>query len=582
MPRKLISITLTFLILASMVIPVAAASSINCSFNGSKVTISWNLDDNMTVKIIRDGADYKAFTNTKSGSFSVVETSTGVHTYRANAINSSNGISATTNCSVTGTGKPTISLEFINNHGTATSNERIYNWVKIYNLGATTLDLNKMKIRYFYTVDGEPGAAKSDPNNGQEKIESSDGRINPNYIFNENNQIKDVLVKDSIKMKFTKMAVPVPKADYYCDTYFENSESPIYSAYSLRLQPAFHKKNLTNAESDGAAGKNYIRNYDLTNDYSFNNSENICVYYDDELIWGNEPFVKLNAPTNLTAELSAIKNVNLSWTASMGAQSYIVYRSESSGGIYNEIPTDTITTDTNFVDTTVPNPTGSTGKQYFYKVVAVYNKILSDYSDFDDVIIYPYDDSCEYWTLSNHIISNKNQTDFALGTYIPVAFKIVLKKDITNPTIYLENLLLNIDTTLGHQLEVKLVSEKDANMTKLLKATLKDSAEDLTESPLESAVSIIRTEQSNEQNNVQKLVVNGNSYEKGNIIYVEFVLKVSASSEVLEEERGIYKYYNKDYNLKFTMTGNPDGSPNPVTSNFCNLTVKIVKPDKLK
>ncbi len=667
MPKKLISITLTFLVIISMVIPTfATAPYVNCSLSeGSKVTITWSLNQSRTIKIYRDGANFKTFNNTQNGSFEIQETVIGSHIYRAEAINPGGQDYKSDTITVTGgTGKPVIRLEFINKHGTSTSVERIYNWVRIFNLGSTNLDLSKMKIRYFYTVDGEPSAVNVnpvDPNRGQQKVEISDARINPNYSFNEDNQIKDVLIPNSVFMNFNRM-VPAAKnnenlivSDYYCDTYFKDlpSDGKIFCGYSIKLQPAFNKKNLTNEECNSGSG--YIRNYNPQNDYSFDptaadwkENKNICVYYDDELIWGNEPGVKLNAPTDLTASYNDSQNVELSWTGSQEAQSYIVYRSEDNNS--NFIPIATGVVGTSFVDRDITTPTNPTAKSYFYKVVAVYNearssdsniaeatisgiplsaptnltavltnikdvtlnwtaskdaqsykvyrslssngtyseiaagvtattyadtapaisestgrkcyykvvafynKIQSDDSNIADVTIFKYGSTKE-WDWSYNIISKKNKTDFALGTYIPVAFRLHLKQDTNDPTINLVKELNN--------LEAKYVSKNDTTGSYLLKTL-------------------------GVPNN--KIKISNNSIEfngdftAGTIITVEFVLKVSPNNNALVD--GINKYYNKLYNLNFTIQGNIDGETKTKSADDLghpiSLDVMIVKPDKLK
>ena len=396
MPKKLISITLTFvIILISMVIPIYATSpSVTCSVSeGSKVTITWGGNPSR-LQIFRDNVLFKDFQNNiQNGSkLSFIETAAGTHTYTAKAFSSDNS-SATATCTVVGTGKSSIRLEFINKHGTSTSVERIYNWVRIYNDGSNDIDLSKLKIRYFYTVDGEPSAAKSDANNGQKKEESSDARTNPTQeYFQYPNGNKDKSFINSTRMKFTKMfpvyknSAGITTADYYCDTYFENpgSEGKIPSAsYSLTLQPAF-KKIVNDYESNSGNGAGFIKYYDPRNDYSFDSTatdwkenENICVYYDDQLIWGNEPIVKLNTPTNLTAEFINFSNVTLNWTASTGAQSYKVYKSESISGTYSQIANGV--TGTTYVDSTVQIE--NTPRTYYYKVVAVYNTVTSDNSN---------------------------------------------------------------------------------------------------------------------------------------------------------------------------------------------------------
>ena len=72
------------------------------------------------------------------------------------------------------------------------------------------------------------------------------------------------------------------------------------------------------------------------------------------------------APTGLTAFAAGIGRVGLTWTASVFATSYNVYRATSSGGTYTMISTPGTVTGTSYVDSTA---TGSA--TYYYKVSAV-------------------------------------------------------------------------------------------------------------------------------------------------------------------------------------------------------------------
>jgi fibronectin type 3 domain-containing protein len=74
------------------------------------------------------------------------------------------------------------------------------------------------------------------------------------------------------------------------------------------------------------------------------------------------------APANFTATVGSIK-VNLSWTASQNATSYIIKRSEKSGGTYTKIAT---VQTSNYTDTSVTN-----GTTYYYVVSAVKNDVES-------------------------------------------------------------------------------------------------------------------------------------------------------------------------------------------------------------
>lgn len=396
MARKvmLFILILTLPFAVGLLTPAFAAEKpvwINCSVSqlDSKVTIEWGgIPTIREIKIIRDGSVFKDFTNVPSnGSYSVVETLKDSHRYKAIAYKPDGGQLESKEYRVTGTGEPKIKLEFINNYKgqDEKSVERVYNWVKIENLGSTDLDLSQMIIRYFFTIDGEPKAAKDDPNNGQEKVEASDQRINPNYEYNDGQNRDILLLSQSIYMMFTRVSEPVEtKVDYFCETYFTNTKCKINSGYNLKIQPAFHKQKLENNETD-AGGVNYIRNYDLTNDYSYNNSDNIAVYYENKLIWGNDPTVI--APKNLSAKLSDFTNVKLKWDASAGADSYTVLRSESGDGTFSPVISGIKGTSYN---DKIPMPSGNDGKSYYYKVVANYGKIVSKDSNVASVTAYKF------------------------------------------------------------------------------------------------------------------------------------------------------------------------------------------------
>lgn len=570
MPRKAIAITLTFLLIISIVIPTfASAPFVNCSVSeGNKVTISWGLNQSRTVKIYRDGLYFITFTNTQNGSFDIKETMAGEHKYRAEAINPGGQDYKRSEVTVIGTGKPSIRLEFINQNGAGTSVERIYNWVKIHNMGSTALELSKLKIRYFYTIDGEPSAAVSDPNNGQQKVEISDARINPNYSFSEDNQIKDVLVKDSVKMSFSKIPIPIEKADYYCDTYFENlpSNGKLYSAYSIKLQPAFNKKNLTNYESIGGSG--FIKNYNPTNDYSFDSSasnwkenRNICVYYEDQLIWGNDPLsVAPEAPTMLTAKLED-KAIKLEWLATKGAQTYKVLRSDNIKGNFTIISSNI--TGTNYLDSSLPNTLEENGKRYYYKVIGVSNGLESKSSNVASVIMYPYVETDLGFLRYNVINKSKSPLiDFALGAYVPITIELKLSGDTTvNPKFSIDE---------------KLVSKAIyGEISQPFKASIINN---MGVKAYANSVLIPEKDIDKSKNNEIKII---KSYDKDTIIKLEVVTKISATNQVLNA--GIEKYYDKLYKLNFTISA--DSHVGLVSKDkslkSILLNIKVSNPNKL-
>lgn len=406
MLKKIISFTLTFLIIIYMAVPTYANNNwVNCNVDDEgKVTLEWNSEFGISeLRIIRSGVIFKSFTVNvpNSGSFSFTETKEGIFDYEVRIYGSigwmDNILFAKTEqkISVKGTGKPKIWLDFVNAYTNDPNNTvyyppvaRVKNWVNIKNIGTTDLELSKLMIRYFYTIDGEPSTVKyTFPNNGQQKAEESDGKINPTEPYTEYAVgRKDIQEKSSIRMNFLKIPFNVTNennqvvADYICETYFEGTTEKIDSAYYLRLQPAFDKKNLSSIESNHEIIDTYIRNYDLSNDFSFNNNQNIAVYYDGEKIWGLDPTVI--APKNLTGNYINYK-IELDWDDSPGASGYTVYKSESRDGEFRKIAVNIDRT--NYTDTDVEMPNQSVGKKYYYKVVAHYNKIFSDDSNIVEV-----------------------------------------------------------------------------------------------------------------------------------------------------------------------------------------------------
>ena len=389
-----------------MAVPTYAINNnwVNCNVDDEgKVTIGWNSEYGISeLRIIRSGVTFKSFTQNvpNSGSFSLTETETGTFDYEVMIYGRigwmDNILFAKTQqkLSVKGTGKPKIWLDFVNAYTNDPNNTvyyppvaRVKNWVNIKNIGTTDLDLNKLMIRYFYTIDGEPSTVKDTfPNNGQQKAEESDGRINPIEPYTEYAVgRRDIQAKDSIRMDFLKIPFNVTNengkvvADYICETYFESTTDKVDSAYYLKLQPAFDKKNLTSIESDHERDT-YIRNYDLTNDFSFNNNQNIAVYYDGVKIWGLDPTVIV--PKNLTGKYINYK-IELDWDDSPGASGYTVYKSESRDGEFRKIAVNI--DKSNYTDSDVEMPNQSVGKKYYYKVVAHYNKIFSDESNIAEV-----------------------------------------------------------------------------------------------------------------------------------------------------------------------------------------------------
>ena len=361
--KKIVSIFLTFTFLVSIMLPVFAADSSSVSttvdtVNSSKVNFSWN--NAVKLYIYRDGVLFKSCEqNANNGTYDTIETASGQHKYRAEIINNSGTKYVSDTVSVTGTGKPVISLQYSNNGVVANEVPRLYPWFKIYNYGSQALDLKKLKVRYWFTMNDGPV-----PNINSDQG-SSDSKLNP--IISSNNPLdaRDIQVKEHAFLTFTKMANAAPKADYYCDIQYSTAcTDSLYSGYILGgdagVQPSFIKQL--------SAGQDAYRNYKQGDDYSFDatatswkENKNICVYYDGQLIWGTPPD-SLSAPANLTG--SAIDNsISLKWDAVNGADKYAIYRQDPNSGVFKLLGYSNLT---NYVDTSI-----DMGVTYQYKVCAV-------------------------------------------------------------------------------------------------------------------------------------------------------------------------------------------------------------------
>ncbi|PYG85638.1 fibronectin type 3 domain-containing protein [Ruminiclostridium sufflavum DSM 19573] len=485
MLKKLLSFTLAILIMIYMAVPVYAEDTVwlRCTAGDEgRMTIEWESTTAIKeLRIYRSGDEFKSYTVgiPNKDAYTFTETDDGTYTYKVKLLGEKDKILASSDdYSVTGTGKPKIWLDFVDANKGEALTARVRNWVNIDNQGTTDLDLTKLMIRYFYTIDGEPGIVDGKfPNSGQQKAEESDGKLNPSKVYTEYPlERKNIQAKESIRMNFTKIPFDVTSnngsvvADYVCDTYFAETSEKLNGGYTLKLQPAFDKKNLTNLEGET------IRNYNLLNDYSYNNSNNIAVYYDGEKIWGNDPTVI--APKDLKGEYKDFK-IELDWTDSPGATGYTVYRSDSRDGVFRKIAVKIPYS--NYTDSAIELPNQSVGKKYFYKVVANYNNIVSDESNIAEVDVSelkaPANLTAKIVDIKNVELSweaseyatqyNIYRSESAEGYYSPI------KTGVTG-TVFVDNTTTAEDIRKTYYYKVKAAAQNSGN---LIESDFSDFAE---------------------------------------------------------------------------------------------------------
>ncbi|WP_408895134.1 glycosyl hydrolase [Paenibacillus taichungensis] len=142
------------------------------------------------------------------------------------------------------------------NGNTSVSTNGISPKFKVVNTGNSAIQLSDVKLRYYYTIDGEEAQSFwSDW--------ASIGSAN-------------------VTSKFVKLATPVAGADYVLEVSFTSSAGTLNAGQSAEIQARFSKNNWSN--------------YNQANDYSFKasgtqfaNNEQVTGYINGQLVWGIEP-----------------------------------------------------------------------------------------------------------------------------------------------------------------------------------------------------------------------------------------------------------------------------------------------------
>lgn len=154
---------------------------------------------------------------------------------------------------VTPTGN--IKLQMFNGNSSATTNG-IAPRIKLINTGTTAINLSDVKIRYYYTINGE-----------------KDQAFWCDY---------STIGSSNVNGTFVKMSTPKTNADYYLEFSFKSAAGTLNAGQSIEVQGRFSKVDWTN--------------YTQTDDYSFGDSNSsyadwnkTTVYISDVLVWGVEP-----------------------------------------------------------------------------------------------------------------------------------------------------------------------------------------------------------------------------------------------------------------------------------------------------
>lgn len=142
------------------------------------------------------------------------------------------------------------------NGNTSASTNGISPKFKLLNTGNSDINLSNIKLRYYYTIDGE---------------------ISQNFWCDWAS-----IGSENVKGDFVKLVKPVTGADYCLEITFTASAGTLKAGQSAEIQARLAKSNWSN--------------YNQADDYSFNasnsqyvNSEKVTGYLSNKLVWGIEP-----------------------------------------------------------------------------------------------------------------------------------------------------------------------------------------------------------------------------------------------------------------------------------------------------
>lgn len=142
------------------------------------------------------------------------------------------------------------------NSNTATTSNMIYAAFRVQNAGSSPLNLADLKLRYYYTVDG----------NQSQNFWCDYASVG----------------SDNVTGTFVQLGTAVTGADYYLEIGFSNEAGSLTPGNAVEFQIRFAKNNWNN--------------YNQTNDYSFNATattftlwEKVAGYIGGNLQWGSTP-----------------------------------------------------------------------------------------------------------------------------------------------------------------------------------------------------------------------------------------------------------------------------------------------------
>lgn len=253
------------------------------------------------------------------------------------------------------------------------------------NTGNVSIDLQDVRIRYYYTIDGEK---------------------QQNFWCDWSNAGTSNVIGS-----FVKLSEPMEKADYYLEIGFKPGTGVIKPGAQVEIHTRIAKSDWTD--------------YTQTNDYSYTNSKHDYILWDkvtaficDEMIWGDQTL--LGRPYIQSAEAQE-NSVKLIWSAVEGATGYDI---EDNGTVVDSVYNNS------FLHSGI-----DAGTFHRYRVRATTSTLTGNWSDSFDIWTLP-DIPCGIVTeaAENEIIISWDQVTGSTGYDIEADG--VLAEDVESPFIH--------------------------------------------------------------------------------------------------------------------------------------------------
>jgi chitodextrinase len=289
--------------------PITPGNLKSYSISSSEVSLSWSpsTDDSGISGYIlyRDGVEIARIRNGLTAYTDTGLTGDATYSYEVAAYDYTNNISEKSTPVIVKTGKnitKALKVQMYNSDKNASGNT-IFSRYMIYNTGNVDLNVSDIKIRYYYTINGEKAQ---------------------NFWCDWS-----TIGSSNVIGTLNKMAKKEKGADTYLEISFKNDAGVLKPGASMELHCRIGKSDWTS--------------YDQTDDYSFNSTDStyanwtkVTAYNEGILLWGLEPGTEAPAdkesptvPRNLTSYSIAANEISLSWepsTDNIGVSGYIVYR----------------------------------------------------------------------------------------------------------------------------------------------------------------------------------------------------------------------------------------------------------------